>query len=165
MGSPHYQRLKEQLAAVRSADPKCRFVYLMGRRPDGTIFFFVDSESAGSKDCSPPGQVFREAPAGTRQLFDTKAEVLEGPVGDRWGVWVSALTPLTDPRTGVVLALLGMDVDARTWSWEVAARAVLPVALLLVLLIGSVAVLVAARHVDASAEPLLRRLLLPLTAT
>ena len=37
--SPAYLQLKEQLAAVRTAEAKCRFVYLMGRRPDGKVFF------------------------------------------------------------------------------------------------------------------------------
>ena len=52
--SPVYLRLKEQLATVRSATPHCRFVYLMGQRADGTLFFFVDSEPSDSKTCSPP---------------------------------------------------------------------------------------------------------------
>ena len=31
LAAPDYQRLKEQLAAIRSANPQCRFVYLLGR--------------------------------------------------------------------------------------------------------------------------------------
>ncbi|TFG88125.1 MAG: hypothetical protein E4H17_02850, partial [Gemmatimonadales bacterium] len=165
LGSLHYRRLKEQLTAVRSVDSDCRFVYLMGRKADGAVFFFVDSELDGSKDCSPPGQVYEEVPAGGRRAFDTGASVVVGPVGDRWGVWISALVPLADPSTGAVLAVLGMDINTRTWNWDAAARAALPVALLFVLLIGSVAVFAAARSVDASPRPFLGSLLLPLTAT
>ena len=165
LASPDYRRLKEQLASVRSTDPLCRFIYLMGRKADGTVFFFVDSEPDASKDCSGPGQVYEEVPEGDRRIFDSRVAVVEGPVTDRWGEWVSALTPLTEPHTGAVVAVLGMDIDARTWKWEMAARAAVPVALLLVLLIGALAVLATARRVDASARPFLRRLLLPLTAT
>jgi hypothetical protein len=45
LGLPAYLRLKEQLASIHVANPKCRFVYLMGRRPDGVFFFYADSEA------------------------------------------------------------------------------------------------------------------------
>ena len=140
LDGPHYWRIKEQLTAVRSANPQCRFLYLMGRKFDGTIFFFVDSERVNSKDYSPPGQELPEASEEFRRMFDTKTELVEGPVTDRWGVWISTLIPLTDPQTGAMIAVLGMDVDARIWKWNVAAKAALPAGLLLVLLIGIFAV-------------------------
>ena len=43
--NPEYLRLKDQLAATRSAIPHCRFLYLMGRHADGKLFFLVDSEA------------------------------------------------------------------------------------------------------------------------
>jgi hypothetical protein len=46
---PQYQRFKRQLAAVRQAGEKYRFVYLMGQRDDGTMFFYADSEPVGSR--------------------------------------------------------------------------------------------------------------------
>jgi len=141
LASPDYLRLKEQFAAVRAAEAQCRFVYLMGRKADGTVFFFVDSEPAGSKDESPPGQVYEEVPEGVRRVFDTRTAAVEGPFSDRWGTWVSGFVPLTDPQTGAVLAVLGMDIDNRDWRWNVAGRAALPVGLALLLVIGLVTVL------------------------
>jgi PAS domain S-box-containing protein len=164
LDNPHYVRLKEQLTAVRLADPLCRFVYLMGRKADGTIFFFVDSEPASSKDYSPPGQTYEEVSAGCRQVFDTKTAAVEGPVADRWGVWVTALDPMSDPKTGQLLAVLGLDIDARVWKWDVAARTALPAGLMLVLFIGVAATFFSTRHIDASPKPILRRLLPPLAA-
>ncbi len=61
--------------------------------------------------------------------------------------------------SGQIVALFGMDVDARAWQWEVASQAALPVGLMLSLLIALIAVLVAARRVTASPKPVLRRLL------
>jgi len=164
LDKPGYLRLKKQLAAVRSANPQCRFLYLMGRKADGVVFFFVDSEPAGSKDYSPPGNVYDDASNELRNVFDTRVPFVEGPLPDEWGVWVSGLAPLTDPQTGAVVAVLGMDIDARDWKWNVAARAALPVGLMLVLLIGVAAVFFSARRVDASPKPVLRRLLPPLAA-
>lgn len=111
MKNPEYLRLKEQLATVRSANPQYRFIYLMGRkfgRPaataeqaGGAVFFFVDSEPAGSKDYSPPGRVYEEVPENYRRVFDTRAEAVEGPVSERRGTWVSTLVPINDPQTAI----------------------------------------------------------------
>jgi PAS domain S-box-containing protein len=162
LDKPGYQRITEQVRAVCSVDARWRRVHLTGRRTDGAVFFYLDSEPANSGNHSPPGQVYEEAPASFRRIFGTGGPVTDGPYTDRWGTWVTALVPLTDPQTGAVLAVLGMDIDARAWKWDVASRAAVPVGLLLALLIGMVAVLVAARRVDASPRPVLWRLLPPL---
>ncbi|NVN91309.1 MAG: PAS domain S-box protein [Desulfuromonadales bacterium] len=157
--SPEYVRLKEQLATFRSANPQCRFVYLMGRKADGMLYFLLDSEPVGSRDYSPPGQLYGEAPSEYRRVFDTRTATVEGPDTDRWGTWVTALVPLTNPQTSAVVAVMGMDIDALTWKWNVATRAALPVGLVLVLFIGFVTANVSTRRVDSSPKPVLRRLL------
>ena len=195
LASPDYRALKKQFMAVGQANPACKWFYLMGRQPDptviaptatapvtttpaaaaapaaGAIFFFVDSESPEVNDASLPGQIYEEAPAGYRRVFDTGAAAVDGPVPDRWGVWVSALVPLTDAQSGTVVAVLGMDIDASAWKWEVAAKAALPVGLLLVLLIGGVTVFFSVRpflhdtggfRTVVAPKPVLRRLLPPL---
>ena len=116
LDSPQYQLLKEQLSAVRSANPQCRFVYLLGRKADGTLFFFVDSEKAESKDYSPPGQVYSEAPEGCYRVFAGRTEFVEGPYTDRWGKWVSALIPILDPQT--IMYGLATPEDARAMVLE-----------------------------------------------
>ena len=139
LSSPEYVRLKNQFAAIRSAYPQCRFVYLMGRRlerpvannatRDSDIFFFLDSEPVGSEDESPAGQVYEEVPQSYRRVFNTRTAAVEGPVTDRWGVWVSGLVPLIDPHTNELIAVLGMDIDAREWKATVAAKAGWPTGL------------------------------------
>ncbi|MFH0996311.1 MAG: response regulator [Pseudomonadota bacterium] len=294
--SPEYLRLKEQLAAIRSAGPQSRFLYLMGRKADGTVFFFVDSEQPGLEGYSPPGQVYNDVPAGYRNVFDAKTGTVEGPVTARWGTRVSGLVPIhdaatalsglvtpddaqamvrkaadfyrkhgrerfikacNDPQgefrrkslyvfaydhgmtmqahpvkpelvgqnlldkkdwsggkyfrkeirevalskgsgwvnyqyenpankkiqpkttyvervedlivcagaykgTGELLAVLGMDIDARVWKWDVAARMALPVGLMLLILIAVVVALSVTRSVVATPKPVLSRLLPPL---
>ena len=179
--NPRYRIIKERLAAIREANPRCRFVYLLGRSVDwpsvrlpveGRIFFLADSEPEDSKDYSPPGQAFDEDTAVLHGVFETQTGAVEGPVADRWGLWISALAPLTDPITGKVVAVLGMDVEAGDWRWDIAARAALPVGLLVVLLVGVATVTVARRRthpfgasVDAeSPEPVLSQLLPQLAA-
>ena len=137
---PAFQTLKDQLFAIRRTIPKCRFLYLLGRHADGTIFFFLDSELDTSKDYSPPGQVYSEASAACSRVFDTRAAEVTGPISDRWGVWVTGFVPLTDPQTGKVLAILGMYADVSAWRWTVVGMVALPVGVLLVLIIGVVVI-------------------------
>lgn len=96
-----YLRLKGQFAAVRTINPHCRFANLMGRNAGGEIFFFLDSEPVGSRDYSPPGQLYREAPPDLRRAFATRSATVLGPYVDRWGTWVSALVPIHDPQTAM----------------------------------------------------------------
>lgn len=127
LASRDYRRLKEQLTMIRQVAPKCRFIYLMGRGPDGKIFFFVDSESPESADYSPPGQIYEEATEDDYKVFTTGVgNVNGGPYKDRWGVWITAMVPIISPNTEEVLAVLGMDFNAATWKWEVATNTALP---------------------------------------
>jgi diguanylate cyclase (GGDEF)-like protein/PAS domain S-box-containing protein len=178
--SAGYLQLKAKLAELRATTPKYRFIYLMGQEDDGTVYFLVDSEAAGSADSSPPGEVYEEATDDLRRVFDKGIELVEGPVVDRWGTWVSALVPVgaavTETASGVAppaardagkpgrnRAVLGVDIDARTWNWQIAARAAMPVGLMLTLLIVGAVALLFTRRTNAPPRPVLQRLLPPLT--
>jgi two-component system CheB/CheR fusion protein len=161
---PDYAQLKQRLAAVCAANRQCRFLYLMGCKQDGTVFFLADSEPPGSPLESSPGQVYDEASNDCRGVFSSQTAIVEGPISDRWGQWVSAMVPLAHPTTGDVVALLGMDVDAREWRLNVAAQSALPVGLMLLLLIGAGTALIASRRVGVSPKPVSARLLPPLAA-
>jgi PAS domain S-box-containing protein len=158
---PEYQRLKSQLSAVAQTDPRYRFVYLMGRRADGQLFIFVDNEPPDSEDYSPPGDPYDEASEGERRVFATGDEHVEGPLVDRWGTWVSAQVPIFEPSKAVqgdVVAVLGIDVEARTWRIELAKAAVptlvLTLALILIILAGTALLLERARLAAHAAQRL-----------
>ncbi len=152
---PEYLRLKAQLATARTTIPQCRFIYLLDRKLSGAVHFLVDSEDPSSKDYSPPGQIYEEAPAGCHRVFTTQTATTEGPYTDRWGSWVTGLFPLRDPHamstdkahdaktqiesadnlslragshkgTDTVLAVLGMDIDASDWNRTLVLAAVPP---------------------------------------
>ncbi|MCB2144967.1 MAG: PAS domain S-box protein [Deltaproteobacteria bacterium] len=111
-----YLRLKEQLACIRKASAGCKFIYLLGRRENGPVFFFVDSEPPGSEDESPAGQIYEEVSSEDLRAFEEKRALTSGPASDRWGTWISALVPLTDPDSDALVAVLGIDFDARDWQ-------------------------------------------------
>jgi PAS domain S-box-containing protein len=129
MAAPGFIKLRDRLARARAVNPKCRFLYLLGQKRDGTIFFSLDTEPEDSGDYSPPGQAYTEAPDWIRDVFKTGLAVTAGPYTDRWGTWISAFISIADIRTGRVTTVLGMDMDARFWGWEVARRCALPVGL------------------------------------
>ena len=166
-----YLLLERRLSALRGA-AGCRYVYLVRRRParddpEGTeVIFLVEAQDDGVENSPPsqPGDVYEEGfiTEEFAALFDGGAPFVEGPVEDEWGVWVSALAPLVDQRTGELLAVLGMDYDAKLWRWKVAADSVLPIGLMLALLLILIALVSASRPVDDSPRPVLRRLLPPM---
>jgi len=163
LSSPYYIQIKKQIAQVKQVNASYRFIYLLGRKPGG-VFFFVDNEPPDSMSYSPPGQVYEEVPEGCLRTFITQTASVEGPFTDRWGTWVSAWVPMKDPQTGAIVALLGMDINASVWKWDVAAKAAMPVGLMLILLIGVIVAMAGARVIDTTPKPILRRLMPPLTA-
>ena len=159
-----YVRLKEHLRRTRLVDPRWEWLYLMGRRDDGTIFFFLDSEPDTDPDPSLPGQIYDEATDEFLKIFETGRPFVEGPVADRWGVWVSALVPLLDPDDGSVLAVTGIDVEAGDWRLSAMRAGLFPavMTLLLAAVLMTGYVLLAARR-EREAE-VLREAGLPLEA-
>lgn len=130
---PEYQRLKRDLARIRFANPEYRFIYLLGKRPSGEVFFFADSEPSGSPMESGPGQLYPEASSGVHRALDEFLEVVEGPMRDRWGNWVSVMVPVHDRAVSKGPILIGLDIDARDWWLDLAVHSALPVSLVLIL--------------------------------
>lgn len=126
--NPAYIHLKDLLTQQRTTNADVRFVYLMGMK-DGKIFFFVDSEPTNSKDYSPPGDPYPDATDEERDAFVTQKAFVEGPVSDAWGEWISAMTPVVDPATHRVVALLGMDIDTSLLYERVRSAQALPAAI------------------------------------
>jgi len=79
-----YRRLKAQLMTMQDNMPRARFIYLM-TLVNGRVVFLVDSEPPGSKDESPPGQVYHEASKELINLFSSGTTLIEGPLPDQWG--------------------------------------------------------------------------------
>ncbi|MCF8070515.1 MAG: GAF domain-containing protein [Desulfobacterales bacterium] len=124
--SLHYHYLKAQLSRIRQATLECRFLYLMGQRANGEVFFFVDSLPENSEDYVSPGMLYGEISELYLQAFDAKQENVVGPVTDRWGTLITALVPVISPQTGNLVAVLGMDINANDWNWKLIKQAFLP---------------------------------------
>lgn len=137
--NPNYLLLKEQLSSICLLHFRYRFAYLMGQKSDGKIFFYVDSEPIGSKDESPPGQIYGEAPEEFFAVFKNKIGQTAGPFQDRWGKFVSAAVPVLDPKSKKIVAVFAMDIEEEVWEWKKFYSALIPVFFILSLLCVMVA--------------------------
>ncbi|NLN45992.1 MAG: PAS domain-containing protein, partial [Clostridiaceae bacterium] len=113
--NPEYEMTKDSLIRLVDTANPIRFAYLFGER-DGQMVFLLDSEPPESEDYSPPGQVYTEATEEDWRPFRTGETILTAPASDRWGTWISALVPVTDPVTGQIIAVLGIDYSADEWN-------------------------------------------------
>lgn len=129
LNSKDYIRIKEQLIQIRQAHPKCRFLYLIGRRNDGTVFFYLDSQLPNSIDYAPPGLPYEEVSEEYLKVFDTGIQRTVGPIKDRWGILMTSLVPIYSHETNDLIAILGMDIDAKDWRREIISQALLPMSL------------------------------------
>ncbi len=122
VGTPQFEELRARFTAMDNSSSSARFAYIFGMRGDD-IIFLLDSEPdrfhAIEDSTSLPGLVYDEATPALRAMFVQPTSMIEGPVADRWGEWVSALKSITDPATGKVVAVVGVDLDAREWRFSV----------------------------------------------
>ena len=111
----YYEEILRQLVKIQRTDKDIRFVYVMGLK-DNKVVFLLDTEEPASKDYSAPGDIYESASAELQNVFHNGTMLVEGPLKDSWGTWVSGIAPIFDPQTGNVIAILGMDIDARLWN-------------------------------------------------
>jgi len=110
-----YLEIKNILKKVIIVNPKASFAYLYAQKK-GKIYFIADSEAEGSEDYSPPGQEYTEAQPQDKQPFIDGKEFVTPPLKDRWGTWISVYIPVKDETTGNVMAVFGMDFNAKAWD-------------------------------------------------
>jgi hypothetical protein len=133
-----YWRLKSQLEQTNSLFPQYSFIYLMGQKETGELFFFIDSEPPGSDDESLPGDIYADATEYDLEVFrEKKARVLP-VITDSWGTWVSVMVPVIDENSGRLLAVLGIDVEANDFRKGILSYAIKPVVFSLVLILMAI---------------------------
>jgi diguanylate cyclase (GGDEF)-like protein/PAS domain S-box-containing protein len=110
--------LRNQLVNVRNVNPDFRFIYLMrpSKNNPTKMIFLADAESSTSEDYSAPGDVYDGTSDALFLAYRTGQPQIEPPYHDRWGYWTTAVAPIRDEKTGQMIAILGMDIDASDWQ-------------------------------------------------
>lgn len=109
IGTPAYNRVKEQFQDIVEVNPDITFVYATKLRDD-TVYFVGDSEPYGSEDESPAGQSYDEVDSEFKEVHTSGIITVIGPTEDRWGTWYSGVAPLY--YKGEIIGVLGMDIAA-----------------------------------------------------
>ncbi len=126
LNSSEYRELKTKLSVLRQVNTDARTIYLTGAR-NGELFFYVDSEKPDTTYYSPPGEAYPEASSVFKNIFfSAPFPVVEGPLSDSYGNWVSGLAPIIDRQTGRVVAVVGIDIDAINFSQNLLGAVALP---------------------------------------
>ena len=86
--SSDYKQLNNQLSTILKTKNHCRYIYLLGRKPNGSVFFYLDTDDL---DKALPGEIYNEASKELKAIFDNGIPFVEGPLSDAWGTWVSSL--------------------------------------------------------------------------
>lgn len=148
--SPEYQGLKQRLIAMRTGNSDCRFVYFIAMRGEKVVLL-ADSEPVVSPDYSPPGQVYDEASAHMVSSLRTGREFVEGPLHDRWGVWMSSFVPITDRASNRIIAGFCLDAAASHWRRDIGMHRVAAMSVVvLVLVLGVVFFVIQQRSYESS---------------
>ncbi len=114
-----YMVVQQRLTAAREAAPDATFLYVLGLR-DGRVVILAEGTPAsadGAEDA--PGTVYEEASPELLAALESPHQFVEGPLGDKWGTWYTAFTPVYSTNGGFV-GLLGVDKAADTVDHEVA---------------------------------------------
>ena len=129
-----YKDLKSRLRQAAYVNPDVRYVYVMGRDDEG-IFFFGDSvDPKDEVNYSAPGTRYDEASPELKAVFDNGEDLIEGPSKDKYGTWLSGLSPVKD-LDGKVIAVVGIDLPYSTYQQELIKNASIPVGAITTLLI------------------------------
>jgi len=105
-----YGQIRSQLIRIRKTNLNIRFIYIMALRKD-KIVFLADAEPTDSPDYSTPGDIYHEASSALIANIATGKAFTEGPLKDRWGIWVSAIVPILSKK-GLPIAAMGVDIHA-----------------------------------------------------
>lgn len=128
---PAYAELKTKLSVLKQSNTDARIIYISKERGDD-VFFAVDSEAPNSSYYSPPGERYPEATPLFKQVFSSVNTVVEGPLTDSFGTWVSGLAPVVDFTTGKTIAVVGVDIDASSYIQTIWTNIAVPLLVALV---------------------------------
>jgi PAS domain S-box-containing protein len=130
---PEFQRLSSQLRAYAEVE-HIKSLYTMVLR-NGQIVFGPESLIEGHPQASPPGTVYERPSQKDWDIFIHGTPQIQGPRRDEYGTFVTATAPVFDPRSGEVLAAIGIDVESSVWRAKVRQAQWIPTLITMLLLL------------------------------
>lgn len=128
-----YLELKKNLTKFVTVQTDIRFAYIYKMKQD-KIYIMADSEQEYSKDYSPPGQEYTEAQRIFYEAAGDSGKVYVADTKDRWGSFKTILVPIENPKTGMTMAVFGMDYTLSHWNYYAHNNVLLATAVILCIL-------------------------------
>ena len=123
-------QLESQLNSACRANKNCHFIYLLYTHNQGEkvqVRFLLDASPQPASEISHLGDVFAEASVDLLKGLQTRKALVEGPVTDRWGTWVSAHVPLVVTAETSNFVMLGIDVAVNNWDQQIHKKIIAPI--------------------------------------
>ena len=118
--------MKVQLNDACKANRDCHFIYLLYMEKSD-VKFLLDASPQPVSEISKLAEVFVEATAPLKQAMLQQRPLVEGPVTDHWGTWVSARVPVKITLKGNHFVMLNIDVAATGWKSRITKKALVPI--------------------------------------
>lgn len=128
LNTPVYQEIKQRITKIKSNNLDLSYVYLLGKR-DGRIYYAVDSEPMGSPLNANPGDLNNGASDKIKGAFIVSDAFIEGPKQNTYGNSVSAFVPVVNNSNNQTAAILGIDMPATEYYWQIFVSSVVPLLL------------------------------------
>lgn len=122
--------LEVQLKSACKANRDCHFIYLLysdSLHNKQQVKFLLDASPQPPSEISQLAEVFVEATDELKQALLGKNALVEGPVTDHWGTWVSARIPLTATVNTPNFVMLNIDVAVNGWNQRVLKKTIVPI--------------------------------------
>lgn len=116
LNNPKYKELKSRLIEANSYDGEIRFIYILGKKTDGQLFYYADSKSAAMGNYSIPGKIYITSGLDEETFFDQGLNYVQGPHKDAYGEWVTAHAPVYNPKNGLAFARVSIDIPAQEYE-------------------------------------------------
>jgi diguanylate cyclase (GGDEF)-like protein len=118
--------MEAQLNAACKANSQCHFIYLLYLDQD-EVKFLLDASPQPPSEISQLQEVFAEATDALKRALLHKKTLVEGPVTDHWGTWVSARVPVKSTVGSDHFVMLNIDVAVTGWQSRVIKKALVPI--------------------------------------
>lgn len=118
--------MNAQLNDACRANRDCHFIYLLYMEK-ADVKFLLDASPQPASEISKLTEVFVEATDALKEAMLHQKPLVEGPVTDHWGTWVSARVPVKITLKGNHFAMLNIDVAANGWYSRIYKKALVPI--------------------------------------
>ena len=108
---PDYLWLRKRLMKMETPDATFRWLYAIFQKGDKFVFV-ADSITPEDPSHAEPGFRYLQPPQALADFFRSPQSIVTGPYTNERGTFVSGFSSITNPQTGKVIAVLGIDMDA-----------------------------------------------------